>query len=200
MTQLQKLITNLKSPNKIKNKKVRELNNLVLYINKDTLFENFYDAENDKIHYEIITKKILLPYFKIKSRVMKKNMHFKIGEIGFKVSGMNPAKKGVVSSKTYVQCNSYYSFKNDIKRALLITTKKFDNFNQESLIKELLSSNEKIFLISKNDVCHIKQYEFYIRNCEPVTGILGNQSQVSIENKEILNIQKLKIAIIKVII
>lgn len=160
--------------------------------------DNFYDQESDIVNYELLTKKILLPYFKMKSRVMKKNMNFKIGEIDVKVSGMNPNKKGVVSCKTYIQCNNFYSMKNTIQRALFITTKKFDNFDQESLRKEFLSSNAKDLLIIKNEIYHIKHHDFYVRNCEPSTGVMTCDTVVAIENKEVSNIQKMKVAIIKV--
>lgn len=199
---------NLKSPlssfikinkitSKTKNKKIEDLSNLVLSINKDNLIDTFYNTQQQKIDYDIIIKKILLPYFKIKSRVMKKGMQFKIGEISFKVNGLAPFKKGLVTSKTSVQCNTYYSLETPIKRALLITTTKYDNFDKESLLKDLFSSNDKQLIINKNEIAQLKQYEFYIRNCEPETGVLTPETIISIENKEIMNITKLKIAILK---
>jgi hypothetical protein len=128
-------------------------------------------------------------------------MYFKIGEIGFKVTGVSPFKKGVVTSKTYIQCNNYFSLTTPIKRVLMITTTKYNNFDQELLKREVLSCNDyniNSLLINKNEVCQIRQYEFYIRNCEPPSGVLSNESIITIENKEIMNILKVKIAIIKV--
>lgn len=142
-------------------------------------------------------KKILLPYFKIKSRIIKLGKYFKIGEIGFKVTGISPGKKGVITSKTFLHCHDYYSLNTNITRALLLTTKKYDNFDAESLVKEIMSS-DRDFLINKNQLVQIKQYEFYVRNCEPDTGVLTTQSQITIENKEIHNITKVKVAVIKV--
>ncbi len=186
--------------NKYKNpKKIHELASLVLIVDKDTLFENFFD-DNGSINYELVIKKILLPYFKMKSRVIKNDMFFKIGEIGLKVTGLSPTKKGVVTSKTFIHCQNYYSLSTPIKRALLITTNKLDNFDQNELRKEILSLRQTSLLINKNEIAKIKHCEFFVRNCEPETGIINNESVITIENKDIINVAKLKIAVLKVII
>jgi len=175
-----------------KSKKIDELSSLVLCVNKDRLFSNFFDNIG-QINYDLIMKKILLPYFKIKSRILKKNSYFKIGEIDFKVSGLNPGKKGVITSKTVIHCENYFSSETFVKRALFLTTQKYDNFDQEALVNEFINSDS-----NKDEVTQIKQYEFYVRNCEPESGKINNQTQIAIENKEIYNITRLKIAIIKV--
>lgn len=183
-----------------KEKKIQELSSLVVSVNKDSLFDTFLNEES-LINYDLLIKKILLPYFKIKSRIIKKSQFFKIGEIGFKVIGLSPFKKGVISSKTYIHCDNFFSLSTPIKRVLMITTSKYDNFNQESLTKEILSLGENLnlnLLINKNELFQIRQMEFIIRNCDPHTGVLNNESQITIENKDIMNISKVKIAIIKV--
>jgi hypothetical protein len=192
-------LNSIKSPTRQKKaKKIQELSSLVIIINKDSLFETFLNEEN-LINYDLLIKKILLPYFKIKSRIMKKGQFFKIGEMGFKVIGLSPFKKGVISSKTYIHCDNFFSLSTPIKRALMITTSKYDNFDQESLKKEILAQGENFnLLINKNEVAQIRQMEFIIRNCDPPTGVLNNESIITIENKDIMNISKVKIAIIKV--
>ena len=135
----------LRSPVRQKKpKKVQELSSLVVLINKDTLFETFLEEESGtvKVNYDLLMKKILLPYFKIKSRILKRGMFFKIGEMDFKVIGVSPFKKGVISSKTYIHCDNFFSLTTTIKRALMITTSKYDNFDQESLKKEILASSK----------------------------------------------------------
>ncbi len=194
-----KICLNVLSPNKIKKpSKVNELSSLVLSADIDTLFDTFYDFETQVINYDLIMKKILLPYYKMKSRIMKKGMFFKIGEIGFRVTGTCPFHKGAISSKTYIHCDNYHSLKTPIKRALMITTSKFDNFDQETLKKEILSNSGEDLLINKNEIAQLKNYEFFIRNCDPSSGVLNNETQINIENKDLMNISKIKIAVIKV--
>ena len=42
----------------------------------------------------------------MKGRVVKRNSQIRIGEFSFTVTGVTPSgKKGIVNSKTYVQCN-----------------------------------------------------------------------------------------------
>jgi len=179
-----------------KSRKIEQLSSLVLCVNKDNLFSNFFN-QNSQINYDLIMKKILMPYFKIKGRILKKGSYFKIGEINFKVSGLYPGKKGLITSKTFIHCNNYFSSNTIIKRALFLTTQKYDNFNQEALASELINSDSDL-IINKDEVTQIKQYEFYVRNSEPESGRINSQTQITIENKEIFNITKIKIAIIKV--
>ncbi len=187
------------SANKVKKpSKINELCSLVLSADKDTLFDTFCEPESQVINYELIMKKILLPYYKMKSRIMKKGMFFKIGEMGFRVTGTSPFNKGAISSKTYIHCDNYFSLKTPIKRALMITTSKFDNFDQETLRKEILSNSAEDLLINKNEIAQLKNYEFFIRNCDPPSGILNPETVINIENKDLMNISKIKIAVIKV--
>lgn len=175
-----------------------QLNNLQLMVNKDGLFENFLKSQVNEIDYDLIIKKILLPYFKIKSRILTRGSIFKIGEISFKVTGTTPCKEGVVSSKTFIHCNNYYSTIIPIKRALMITTTKLNNFSQESLFQELLANPRETLAVNKNEIAKLNQYEFYVRNCEPEAGVISAESAVTFENKDLVVISKMKIAIIKV--
>jgi hypothetical protein len=82
---------------------------------------------------------------------------------------------------------------------LMITTSKYDNFDAESLTKEIVTGNDlNSVLINKNEIARIKQYEFYIKNCEPSSGIVTENTIISIENRDINTISRIKIAIIKV--
>ncbi len=179
--------------------KIQELSSLVLSVNRESLFSNFINIDG-KIDYELILKKILLPFFKMKSRILKKGTFFKIGEIEFKVNGLNPGKKGVITSKTFIHCDNYFSSNTIIERALLLTTQKYEDLNKEAFVKELLNNDNNYhnIMISKNEIIQMKQYDFYIRNCEPDSGKISSQTLISIENNEIINLSQIKIAIIKV--
>jgi hypothetical protein len=60
---------------------------------------------NDEVNYSIIIQKILLPYFKMKIRIVKHNFIFSIGDMNFKVIGLTPYKYGYVSSGTFIRLN-----------------------------------------------------------------------------------------------
>jgi len=164
---------------------------------KKKIFEFSNFIKEGKPDYDLIMKNILLPYFKMKSRILKQGSFFKIGEMGFKVSGLSPTNKGIISSKTYIQCNRFYSTKQEIKRALLLTLQKYDNFNQQSLIKEFFENEGNHHLIIKDDKFQLKNYEFYIRNSEPESGIINSDTVITIENRNILPLSKIKLCVIK---
>ena len=174
-----------------------ELTSLVLIVNKDTLLGNFYSDDQEAISYETVMKKILLPYFKIKSRIIERGTKINIGELEFKVIGTFPDVSGIVSSKTFIRCNKYYTANCIIKRALLITTKKYENFDKNEIIKEINSASLDQLQITKGDIAKIKNYEFYIRNAEPECGRIAPSTDLSIENKEISSIAKIKFGVIQ---
>jgi hypothetical protein len=178
-----------------KKKEVEQLENVVLSVNRDTLISTFFIDNN--IDYELLMKKLLLPYFKMKRRIVGYNKIFQIGEIEFRISGVSPVDRGVIISKTYIHCNSWFSSKTNIIRALLITTKKYENLDQDVLNRQILSLNKDIVLM-KNEVIRIKEYEFYVKNCQPESGIISSETLLSIENKDVNNVSNLKIAILKV--
>lgn len=71
---------------------------------RESLIEQFFDLSKE-IKYSIIIQKILLPYFKMKIRILKEGSTFKIGDINFKVVGLSPYKYGFISSGTYIRLN-----------------------------------------------------------------------------------------------
>ena len=179
----------------------KELSSVVLIVNKDTLLGHFY-IENPRtqiedISYETIMKNILLPYFKIKSRIIEKGTCLHIGELEFKVTGTFPNNTGIVTSKTFIRLNKYYTANHLIKRALLITTKKHDPFNEHELIKDILSADVQQLQINKGDITKINNNEYYIRNSDPECGRLTEHSEIHIENKDIGWINKIKIGVIQ---
>ena len=179
----------------------KELSSVVLIVNKDTLLGQFY-IENPRtqiedISYETIMKNILLPYFKIKSRIIEKGTCLHIGELEFKVIGTFPNNTGIVTSKTFIRLNKYYTANHLIKRALLITTKKHETFNEDELIKDILSADIHQLQINKGDITKINNNEFYIRNSDPECGRLTDHSEIHIENKDIGWINKIKIGVIQ---
>lgn len=133
----------------------------------------------------------------MKSRILKNNSFFKIGEIEFKVAGVLPVKKGIVTSRTFIKCNNFFSSENIIKRALFITMEKYQNLTRDEIINNLMKPNSK-YLVNKYDILKVKQKEFFVRNCEPETGRINHETSVFIENRDLLNIKEIKIAIIKV--
>jgi len=163
-----------------------------IYPNRDTLLSQF--IEEDKIDYSLIIQKLLLPFFKIKQRILKEDFSFQIGEIAFKVSGLNPFRFGFVSSKTYIRLNSFFTVKEPIQRALLLTSKYLLNFSDKDLIAELQSEP---FPIIKNEICEVKNFEFFIKNCEPESGVVNKDTVISVENKQLNLITKIQLGIIK---
>ena len=179
----------------------------------------------------------------MKGRILSKDTLFTIGEIRFRVIGLVPEMNGLVCAKTYIQCNEYiftfkyllrfYSSKSQITRALLLTTQKYSNFNQEFLLKEFFSETESLeeetssgllkendlglnnnnsssnnfisnsgefnrLLIKKNSLLNLNnKFMFFVRNCEPETGVINTETFITIENRELSDITKIKLAVLK---
>jgi hypothetical protein len=78
---------------------------------------------------------------------------------------------------------------------LLLTTEQLINFSQDELIKEII--NDENGIVIKNEIISLKKYKFYVKNSEPRTGIITKLTELKLENREILNILKLQIAVIQ---
>lgn len=181
-------------------------------IDRDSLLPIFF--QSDKIDYDSIVKKILLPYFKLKSRVVKRNMEFRIGELTFKVTGAATASIGTVTSLTFIQCNQFFSMKTPIERALIFTTRKLENFSAEELRKDFFGNQDELverdnhvenyrastypIVVNKSLTFKVGSNEFLIRNCQPESGILTTNSIITVENQDITYITRIKIAVLKV--
>lgn len=62
------------------------------------------------------------------------------------------------------------------------------------MVREILNSRE---LLIKNQTKVISQFEFFVKNCQPDTGEITTETAVSIENRDILNLAKIKLAVLK---
>jgi len=141
---------------------------------------------------------ILLPFLKTYNRVFKINSYFKIREYEFKVVGLSSKNNGIFTDNTLIYCNQTYSKKAKIKRVLLLTLKKNNILDEEYLIEEMKNYNARI-VIKKNDLVKINDNEYFVRNCEPESGIIDQQTNINIENDDVFEITDVKIAVIKVI-
>lgn len=77
-------------------------------INSDNIDKTDHNLKENKfnfIDYDLILKQVLLPFFKIKPRILKKRIFFDIGDIKFKVLGISPVKYGHISNNTFIRLN-----------------------------------------------------------------------------------------------
>jgi len=61
------------------------------------------------VKFELLIKQILLPFFQIQTRILKKSTIFEIGSIKFLVAATTPFKQGKVGTKTKIRCNMVVS-------------------------------------------------------------------------------------------
>lgn len=83
-------------------KKLKELSHLILYCNSSSLPTELIN--DNKIDYNTIIQKIILPYFSIKSRVVRYGVIFKIGNFEFKAVACEPKNGGKITKNTRIHC------------------------------------------------------------------------------------------------
>lgn len=59
-----------------------------------------------RVKFDVIVKKILLPFFQIHSRILRKGQTFEIGTMQFVVAATAPHKQGKISVNTKMRCNT----------------------------------------------------------------------------------------------
>lgn len=167
-----------------------------LLINKDKLNDN--ENLNEIESYNNIMHNIILPFFQFKSRLLNKGKIFLIGNYEFKVLSTTPNyMSGKVSSETLIRCNQFYSNIIPITKAFIITNTKYendsDNYIKENIINTPYPSQLSIL---QNTLTRIHSYDLYIRNCIPSYGVINNETQITILNKDIEQLRSITIAII----
>jgi hypothetical protein len=168
-----------------------------LIVNKDKLGGNLLN-ENNNIFVDLINN-VLIPFFQFKSRLLHKGKIFTIGEYEFKVISTTPNLiSGKITSLTLIRCNEFYSNLIPIKEANIITCKKYENKTIQELKEKIYSTPYKSQLsILNNTLTRINSIDIFIRNCNPNYGVINNETNLKIQNKNIEQINSLTLAIIK---
>ena len=168
--------------------------NIVFYINKEKLDNS---PHNGKDFIEIMNN-IIIPFFQYKSRVLNINKIFEIDGIEFKVISVYPHYlTGKVSSKTSIVCNNYYSCIEPIINVTFLTIRKRELENNEYISNQIINTpypSQKSII--EGLICRINTYDLVVRNCSPNYGIITNQTNVRIINRNIDNVKSMTIAIL----
>jgi hypothetical protein len=154
--------------------------------------------ENNNVFIDLMHN-VIIPFFQFKSRLLHKGKIFKIGDYEFKVSSTTPNLiSGKITSLTLIRCNEFYSNLIPIKEANIITCKKYENKTIQELKEKIYSTPYKSQLsISNNTLTRINSIDIFIRNCVPNYGVINNETNLKIQNKNIDQINSLTLAIIK---
>ena len=168
-----------------------------LLVNRDKLNNN--ENLNEIDSYNNIMHNIILPFFQFKSRLLNKGKIFLIGNYEFKVLSTTPNyMSGKVSSETLIRCNQFYSNKIPITKAIIITNSKYENDSDNYIKQNIINTPYPSQLsILQNTLTRIHSYDLYIRNCTPSYGVINNETQITILNKNIELLRSVTIAIIK---
>lgn len=191
-------ITSLFSSNAYSFINPTNIKSIVLSINKDSIVNNqaIYNEEFERIDYEHVMKTNIIPFFSSKSRIIEKGVTFNIGDIELKVIGSIPEIRGKVSMNTRIQCINYHSNNTVLLRALIITKVSNNNITTDKIKVDILTSPKEQLTISKGNGITIGRHEFYVRNCIPECGLISPDTLLSIEQKTVVNVTKIKLAVI----
>lgn len=167
---------------------------VVLYINKEKLDNS---SHHDKDFIEIMNN-IIIPFFQYKSRIINIDKIFEIDGIEFKVISVSPHYlTAKVSSRTSIVCNNYYSFTTPIQNATFLTIRKRDLETNEYIANQIINTpfpTQKSIIEGLN--CRINTYDLVVRNSSPKYGIITNETNVRVINRNIETLKSITIAIL----
>ena len=167
---------------------------VTLYINEEKLANSSHAGEN----FSDIMNIIILPFFQFKSRMLNKDKIFVIDDVEFKVISVFPHYlTGKISSKTAIICNNFYSHTIPLNNVTLITLKKREFEANEYIISQIKNTPypSQLCLIEGLE-CRINTYDLFVRNCNPKYGIITNDTNIVIINRNIEMLKSVKIAIL----
>ena len=181
----------------IKSKQIYPLpsfKNVVFYINK----EKFVNSSHHNKNFTEIMNNIIIPFFQYKSRILNLNRIFEIDGIEFKVISVNPHYlTAKVSSKTSIVCNNYYSLITPIENATFLTIRKRELESNDYISNKIINTpypSQKS--INEGLNCRINTYDLIIRNCSPKFGIITNETNVRVINRNIETVKSMTIAVL----
>ena len=167
---------------------------VVFYINKEKLDNSPY---HDKDFIEIMNN-LIIPFFQFKSRIINIDKIFEIDGVEFKVISVYPHYlTAKVSSRTSIVCNNYYSYTTNIENATFLTIRKRELESNDFISNQIINTpfpTQKAIIEGLN--CRINTYDLVVRNCSPKYGIITNQTNVRVINRNIENLKSLTIAVL----
>lgn len=168
--------------------------NICIYINEDKLN---ISAHAGKDFMEILNN-IIIPFFQYKSRIVNKNKIFSLDGIEFKVVSIYPHYlTAKVTSKTAISCNNYYSYSRPINQATFITFKKRELEASEYIAQQIINTPYPIQLgIIEGINSRINTYDLVVRNCAPKYGIITQNTNVIVINRNIETLRTVTFAIL----
>jgi hypothetical protein len=84
---------------------VNELEDVIIFLNKDTIIEDFRDPQSPSgVNLNLICRTLLMPFFQLRSRILEKATYFSIGSIEFYVASCEPFEFGKVTAKSIIRC------------------------------------------------------------------------------------------------
>ena len=168
---------------------------VALYINKEKLDNSAYQGKD----FIEIMNNIIIPFFQYKSRILNIDKIFEIDGVEFKVISVYPHYlTAKVSSITSIVCNNYYSFTTPIINATFLTIRKRELESNEYISNQIIITpypSQKSIIEGHN--CRINTYDLVVRNCSPSYGIITNETNVRVINRNIETLRSVTIALLQ---
>ena len=168
---------------------------VMLYINKDKLDNSEHKDKN----FVDIMNNIIIPFFQYKSRNLNKDKIFEIDGIEFKVISIYPNYlTGKVTSKTSISCNNYYSCSIHVENVTFLTHTKRELETNDYIANKIMNTpypSQRV--INEGLNCRINTYDLFVRNCQPKYGIITNETNIRVINRNIETLKSITIVILK---
>ena len=167
---------------------------VVFYINKEKFDNSSYHGKD----FIEIMNNIIIPFFQYKSRILNIDKIFEIDGVEFKVISVYPHYlTAKVSSRTSIVCNNYYSYTNPIENVTFLTIRRRELESNEFISNQIINTpfpTQKSIIEGLN--CRINTYDLVVRNCSPKYGILTNETNIRVINRNIETLKNITIAIL----
>ena len=167
---------------------------IMLYINKDKLDNSEYKGKD----FVEIMNNVVIPFFQYKSRNLNKDKIFEMDGIEFKVISVYPNYlTAKVTSKTSISCNNYYSCSTHIQNVTFLTLDRREFETNQYITNKIINTpfpSQKV--INEGLNCRINTYDLFVRNCTPEFGIITNETNIRVINRNIEVLKSVTIAIL----
>jgi hypothetical protein len=139
------------------------------------------------VKFDLLMKQILLPFFQIQTKILRKGNIFEIGSIKFLVASTTPHKQGKVGTNTKIRCNMCVSENSELESVELVPLRRNQIQSNSTFINEVVNpflrtlKPQEVYT-HKHATIELDDIKMLIKYSRPFFGYFSENTRVKIDD------------------
>lgn len=154
--------------------------------NQGTPEERMAKKSLRSVKFDLLMKQILLPFFQIQTKILRKGNIFEIGTIKFLVASTTPHKQGKVGTNTKIRCNMCVSENSELESVELVPLRRHQIQSRTAFVNEVVTPflstiRPKEVYTHKHATIELDEVKMLIKYSRPFFGYFSENTKVKID-------------------